>query len=59
MLFMKKRVIIENIISKLESDSRNAPNPFASTLLEDDFIKLGKSYYAEELLREIRTMLKN
>lgn len=54
---MKKRVIIANIISKLESDSRCALNPFASTLTEDDYIKLGKSYYADELLREIRTML--
>ncbi|KOS61526.1 hypothetical protein FJQ98_16145 [Lysinibacillus agricola] len=54
---MKKRVIIANIIRKLESDSRRSPNPFASTLSEDDYIQLGKSYYADELLREIRIML--
>lgn len=54
---MKKRVIIENIIRKLERDSRCAPNPFSSTLSDDDYIKLGKSYYADELLREIRSML--
>lgn len=54
---MKKRVIIANIIRKLESDSRCAPNPFSSKLSDDDYIKLGKSYYADELLREIRSML--
>ena len=54
---MKKSMIIANIICKLENEAKQAPNPFAPTLYTDDYIQLGKSYYAEELLREIRFML--